>query len=134
NAGAILKGDMEPDELGAKALDDKTLEVQLETPVPYFKDLLVLSMFLPQHEDFVNEMGNKYASNSDSLLYNGPFTMTNWDGTGLSWSLEKNDTYWDADTVQLDEINVDVIKETSTALNLYESGEIDRMKLTGEYV
>lgn len=134
NAGAILKGDMEPDELGAKALDDKTLEVQLETPVPYFKDLLVLSMFLPQNEDFVNEMGNKYASNSDSLLYNGPFTMTNWDGTGLSWSLEKNDTYWDADTVQLDEINVDVIKETSTALNLYESGEIDRMKLTGEYV
>lgn len=134
NAAGILAGEKEPDELGAKAVDDKTLEVQLETQVPYFKDLLTLAMFLPQNENYFNEKGDKYASNSDSLLYNGPFVMTDWDGTGLSWSMEKNEDYWDADTVKLDKINVDVVKETSTALNLYETGEIDRMGLSGEYV
>ncbi len=134
NAASILTGEKEPDELGAKAVDDKTLEVQLETQVPYFKDLLTLAMFLPQNENYFNEKGDEYASNSDSLLYNGPFVMTDWDGTGLSWSMEKNEDYWDADTVKLDKINVDVVKETSTALNLYETGEIDRMALSGEYV
>src|SRR5699024_8908468 len=63
-----------------------------------------------------------------------PFTLTEWDGTGLSWVYQKNEDYWDADTVKLDTINFDVVKETSTALNLYESGGIDRMRLTGEYV
>ncbi|MDN6626919.1 MAG: peptide ABC transporter substrate-binding protein [Pisciglobus halotolerans] len=134
NASDILKGDKEPEELGIKAVDDKTLEIKLQSATPYFKDLLTLSMFLPQNEEYVTEKGNDYASNSDSLLYNGPFIMTNWDGTGLSWSMEKNEDYWDADVVKLDKINVNVVKETSTALNLYETDKIDRMKLTGEYV
>ena len=134
NASDILKGDKEPEELGVKAVDDKTLEIKLQSATPYFKDLLTLSMFLPQNEDYVTEKGKDYASNSDSLLYNGPFVMTKWDGTGLSWSMEKNEDYWDADVVKLDKINVNVVKETSTALNLYETNKIDRMKLTGEYV
>lgn len=134
NASDILKGDKEPEELGIKAVDDKTLEIKLQSATPYFKDLLTLSMFLPQNENYVTEKGKDYASNSDSLLYNGPFIMTNWDGTGLSWSMEKNEDYWDADVVELDKINVNVVKETSTALNLYETDKIDRMKLTGEYV
>ncbi len=134
NATEINKGELKPEELGVKEIDDKTLEIQLVAELPYFKDLLSLSMFLPQNEDYVTEKGNKYASSSDNALYNGPFVLTKWDGTGLSWSYEKNDTYWDAETVKLDEINVDVVKETSTAINLYDAGEIDSMKLTGEYV
>lgn len=134
NAAEINKGEMEPDQLGVKAIDDKTLEVRLVSKVPYIKDLFSLSMFLPQNEEYVTEKGSKYASNSDNALYNGPFVLTKWDGTGLSWSYEKNDTYWDADTVKLDDINVDVVKETSTAINLYDAGEIDSIKLSGEYV
>src|SRR5699024_2131150 len=113
NATEINKGELKPEELGVKEIDDKTLEIQLVAELPYFKDLLSLSMFLPQNEDYVTEKGNKYASSSDNALYNGPFVLTKWDGTGLSWSYEKNDTYWDAETVKLDEINVDVVKETS---------------------
>lgn len=134
NASAILVGDKEPSELGAKAIDDKTLEVQLEKPVPYFKDLLTLPMFLPQNEAYVTELGSDYASNSDSLLYNGPFELTEWDGTGLKWTMVKSESYWDAETVQLDQIDVNVVKETSTALNLYNAGDVDRMRMTGEYV
>ncbi|MEK6189743.1 MAG: ABC transporter substrate-binding protein [Carnobacterium alterfunditum] len=134
NASAILTGEMEPSELGAKAVDDKTLEVQLETAKPYFKDLLTLPMFLPQNEAFVTEQGGDYATNSDTVLYNGPFVLDEWDGTGLSWVLNKNEEYWDTDAVALDTINVDVVKETSTAINLYDTGAVDRITLSGEYV
>lgn len=134
NATEIINGEMEPSELGVTAIDDKTLEIKLVRAVPYFKDLLTLPMYYPQNQDYVEELGDKFASNSDNLIYNGPFTLTEWDGTGLSWVYQKNEDYWDADTVKLDTINFDVVKETSTALNLYETGSIDRMRLTGEYV
>lgn len=130
NASAVIAGEKQPDELGVKAVDDKTLEIQLERAVPYFKGLLSLAMYYPQNEKFVTEQGEKYASNSDALVYNGPFKLAAWDGTGLSWEYDKNDTYWDKDTVKLDKINVDVVKETSTALNLYDDGQIDRMVLS----
>lgn len=134
NATEIINGEKEPSELGVKAVDEKTLEVELARAVPYFKDLLTLPMYYPQNQAYVEELGDKFASNSDSLIYNGPFTLTEWDGTGLSWVYEKNEDYWDADMVKLDTINFDVVKETSTALNLYETGGIDRMRLSGEYV
>ncbi|MBT2731194.1 MULTISPECIES: peptide ABC transporter substrate-binding protein [Carnobacterium] len=134
NATAILQGEMEPSELGVTAVDDKTLEIQLEKAVPYFESLTTLSMFFPQNEAYVTEKGEAYASNSDNILYNGPFVLDEWDGTGLSWVMNKNEDYWDADAVELDTINIDVIKETSTALNLYDTGSIDRMVLSGDYV
>ena len=134
NATAVLQGEMEPSELGVTAVDDKTFEVQLEKAVPYFESLTTLSMFFPQNEAYVTEQGEAYASNSDHILYNGPFVLDEWDGTGLSWVMNKNEEYWDADTVELDTVNIDVIKETSTSLNLYDTGSIDRMILSGDYV
>jgi len=46
----------------------------------------------------------------------------------------KNDKYWDAENVKLEEINTKVVKETSTAVNLYEKGDIDTVGLTSEFV
>jgi oligopeptide transport system substrate-binding protein len=133
NAAAIAEGKMDKAELGVEAKDEKTLVVTLERPVPYFISLMAFGTFLPQKEAFVTEKGDAYASNSDNLLYNGPFTLTNWDGTGLTWAMEKNPEYWDAETVKLDKINVDVVKESGTGVNLYTSGEKDRAGLSGEY-
>jgi oligopeptide transport system substrate-binding protein len=133
NATAISEGKMDKAELGVEATDEKTLVVTLERPVPYFMSLMAFGTFYPQKEAFVTEKGEAYASNSDNLLYNGPFMLTNWDGTGLTWSMEKNPEYWDAETVKLDKINVDVVKETGTAINLYTSGEKDRAGLSGEF-
>lgn len=134
NASEILKGEKKPDELGVKAIDEKTLEVQLETNVPYFKSLLAMAPFYPLNQKYVEEQGDKYASDSDHLLFIGPFIMKDWDGTGLSWKFEKNEGYWDKDAVEADEINVQVVKEVSTGLNLYDSGELDRLVLSGDYV
>ena len=133
NATQIAAGEMDKAELGIKAVDEKTLEVTLERPTPYFMSLMAFGTFYPQNEAFVTEKGDAYASNSENILYNGPFTLTNWDGTGLTWSMEKNPEYWDAETVNLDTINVDVVKEPATTVNLYNSGEKDHAILNGEF-
>ncbi|MGB5945247.1 peptide ABC transporter substrate-binding protein [Paenisporosarcina sp.] len=133
NATAISEGKADFTELGVKAVDEKTLEVTLEKPVPYFLSLMSFGTFLPQNEAYVTEKGADYATNSDNLISNGPFTLSDWDGTGLKWKLVKNDQYWDAETVKLTEINYDVVKETPTAVNLYKTGEKDRAALSGEY-
>ena len=134
NAAEIIDGDVDPEELGVEAIDEKTLEVKLDTAVPYFEDLLSLAMYFPQNEDFVEEQGDDYALADDALVYNGPFVLEDWDATSLSWQYTKNEDYWDADTVQLDQINTEVVKETSTAMNLYDTDAVDRILLKGEYV
>ncbi|MER2076807.1 peptide ABC transporter substrate-binding protein [Psychrobacillus psychrotolerans] len=133
NATAISEGKMDYTELGVKALDEKTLEVSLDKPTPYFLSLMSFGTFLPQSEAFVTSQGENYAKNSESLLYNGPFTLAKWDGTGLSWQLLKNEEYWDKETVKLTEINYDVVKEPGTAVNLYTEGQKDRAGLTGDF-
>lgn len=135
NAEAINNGEMDVEELGVEAVSDTELHITLEKPIPYFHSLLTFGTFLPLNEDFVTEQGDDYALNSDNLIYNGPFVLENWDPTAEdSWKLVKNEDYWDAESVQLEEINVSVVKETSTAVNLYNTGEIDRAALTAEYV
>ncbi|HSO58901.1 MAG TPA: peptide ABC transporter substrate-binding protein [Paenisporosarcina sp.] len=133
NATEISEGSVDFNELGVKAVDEKTLEVTLEKPVPYFLSLMAFGTYLPLNEAFVTEQGDAYATNSDALISNGPFTLTEWDGTGSSWSLVKNDEYWDAENVKLTQINYDVVKETATAVNLYKTGEVDRTGLSGEF-
>jgi oligopeptide transport system substrate-binding protein len=132
NATEIGEGKAEVADLGITAEDDKTLIVELERPVAYFLSLMSFGTFYPLNEAFVTAQADKYATNSDTMIYNGPFSLADWDGTG-NWKYVKNDKYWDADTVKLDEIIVDVVKETSTGVQLYEQGKKDRVLLSAEY-
>ncbi len=59
NAKAINEGKAALDTLGVKAVDDYTLEVELENAVPYFVELTSFGTFYPQNEKFVNEKGAK---------------------------------------------------------------------------
>lgn len=133
NATAINQGEMEVSELGVTAVDDHTLEVQLEKPVPYFESLTTFPTFMPLNQKFVEEQGENYGLEAENLLSNGPFKMTEWNH-GSTMKFEKNDTYWDADTVQLEEINLQVSKDIATGVNLYDTGEVDRAPLTAEFV
>lgn len=134
NGSEITLGKKSVDELGVKAVDDYTLEVKLQNPTTYFLSLLAFNPFYPQNEEYVESEGDAYASTSDHMIYNGPFTMTDWSNAGSSWSLVKNKDYWDAENVKADEIDFQVIKETGTALNLYDAGELDQAVISGEYV
>ncbi|MBG9585120.1 peptide ABC transporter substrate-binding protein, partial [Bacillus thuringiensis] len=133
NAEAINKGEKPLTDLGAKAVDDYTLEVELEKPVPYFLNLMAFPSYYPLNEKFVKEKGDKFGLEADTTLYNGPFVMASWKHE-QGWQLKKNDKYWDNKTVKLEEINYSVVKEVATKVNLYDTGSIDFTLLSGEFV
>ena len=133
NAEAINKGALAVDQLGVKAIDDVTLEAQLETPIPYFLNLLTLPIYLPQHKSFVEEKGSKYGLEPEDMIYNGPFVLSEWKHE-QGFKLKRNDTYWDKNNVKLEEINFHIVKDTATAVNLYETGSIDRTPINSSFV
>lgn len=132
NYKAIEKGEMEPSELGVKALDDNKLEVNLEYPMSYFQQLLAVPAFFPLNEDFVKKAGKAYGTTAEDTLFNGPFVMKGWDGVNTSWTYEKNKEYWDKENVKLDKVDVQVVKDMSTGKNMFDSGQLDEIKIAGE--
>lgn len=134
NATEVSKGELPVEELGVKADGDYTLVVELENPTPYFETLTTFGTFLPLNQKFVEEQGDQFAIGSDNLVANGPYTIENWDSTGNSWDLVKNADYWDAETVAMDKLTFQVVKDPQTALRLYEEGTVDRIDLTSDLV
>lgn len=133
NAEKIHKKELPADQLGVKAIDDYTLEVELDNPVPYFVDLTVYPVFYPLNENFVKAQGDKFGLEANTTLYNGPFVMSDWKHE-QSFQFKKNPSYWDNKTVKIEEINFNIVKNTSTDVNLYETNSIDRAALTSEFV
>jgi oligopeptide transport system substrate-binding protein len=121
------------DDVGVKAIDDYTLEVTLNRPITYFAELMTFKTFLPQNQAFVEACGDSYGTDLDKQVYNGAFTLSSWKKED-QWTFTKNQNYWNKDAVNLEAINVKVAKESGAAVNLYESGDIDRVTLSSEYV
>lgn len=134
NATAVSSGELPVADLGVKADGDYTLVVELENPTPYFETLTTFGTFLPLNQKFVEEKGDSFATNSENLLANGPYTITDWDSTSNSWNLVKNADYWDASTVKMDQLTFEVVKDPQTAVDLYEKGQVDRVDLTSDLV
>jgi oligopeptide transport system substrate-binding protein len=137
NAAKILdqKSDLygKVDQLGIKALDDKTLQITLEKATPYFLSLMSFQPFFPAKQSFVEKQGDKYAKEPENLLYNGPFTLAKWDH-GQGWTFKKNPNYWDAKNITLNEVDVKVVKDETTSLNLYKTDKVYTKYLSAEYV
>ena len=132
NANAIMIGKKAPSTLGVKATNKYQLKITLSKPVPYFKKLLAGTTFYPISQKAGEKYGNKYGTSAKKTVYNGPFVLKGWNGTNDNWKLTKNPTYRDHKIVNLKEINYQVIKESSTAYNLYQSHKLDMVTLAGE--
>lgn len=134
NAKKIRSGELSTEELGVKAIDDKTLEITLENPAPYLPKLLTGSRFLPQSEKVAKEKGEGYGSSADSIVTNGPFKLEGWTGSELSWKLVKNDGYWDAANVQLQNVTVNVSKEVATSVQLFDANQVQYTTISEQFV
>lgn len=134
NALDINAGKKDVSELGIKATGDYELEITLNQATPYFERLLAFPTFFPQNQKVVEQYGKDYTVKSENAVYNGPFVLDGFDGPGTdtTWTYKKNDNYWDKDAVKVDDINVNVVKESSTALNLFKDNQADDFVLTGE--
>lgn len=112
------------DQLGVQAQDDYTLVVTLSKPTPYFENALSFRVLAPVREDKVKEQGDTFGSDPAKMVYNGPFTISDY-SKGSKIVYKKNDSYWDAKNVKLTEATGQIITETTTLVKMFEGGELD---------
>lgn len=120
------------DNVGAKAIDDYTFQITLNRRVNYLDKLMVFPVFYPQNEAFVNASGESYGINKDSILYNGPFTLSEWQMED-TFTFTKNPNYREKDSVNLENVHFKISKQANTTANLYEDGQVDIVEISSEF-
>ncbi|MBZ9688685.1 peptide ABC transporter substrate-binding protein [Clostridium estertheticum] len=117
------------EEVGVKAIDDKTIEFTLDKPCPYFLDLTYFKVMYPQREDIVKAQGDKFGTEANTMVFNGPYVLKNW--AHLSkMEFEKNPTYWDKDSVKLSKLTLNIVKEETARMGSLLNGSIDYAAVT----
>ncbi|MBJ7624355.1 peptide ABC transporter substrate-binding protein [Weissella confusa] len=135
NADAIQSGEnTDLSSLGVTAVDDTTLEVQLEKPMPQLESVLTMAPFYPQNQKFVEKVGKKYGTAAKYTLASGPYILKDWTGSNNKYSLVKNSKYYDAAVVKTPKVVVQTIKDQNTGYNLYKSGKVDFTNLSPDQV
>ena len=134
NATAIQAGQMEPNQLGVRAKGDFIFEVELQTPVSYFEQLLYFCTFYPANQAFIEKCGERYATSPDTCLSNGAFLLTDYKVGATSISFIKNTAYYDAAKIKLGGIHYEVVENGDEALRKYQSGQLDFVELSGDAV
>lgn len=121
-AQAYFDGTGTAEELGVKALDDYTFQVELNFPVSFFIQLMSNPVYMPVREDMV-AYGDGWEKDPSRCISNGPYIMTEYK-TGSHFMFEKNPNYWDAENVTIQKIKGLMLAETTTAFQGYQAGEI----------
>jgi len=133
NAEDINMGKKDVDKLGVKALDDHTLKIELNKPIPYINEMLAFGTYLPQKEKVVKKHGEQYATTADKTVFNGPFKVQDWKVEDKI-QLVKNEDYWDKKKVHLDRVNYKVLKDQQAGASLYDTGSVDDTTISADQV
>lgn len=135
NAEPYFNGEVEWSEVGVKVIDDHTLEVTLDNPLPYATDLFAFPTLAPINQKFYEEVGaDKYATDAEYFCCNGMYELTEWSHNSQI-VFQKREDYWNADAVGPDTIVYKIITDSQAGLNSYLSREIDYTDLdSGEVV
>lgn len=131
NAGDINAGKMAVEELGVKAVDDKTLTIELNNPTGYFLSMLSMSQLCPVRQDLVEKYGKDFSADADKNVYSGPFIVKEWKHEDRI-ILEKNPNYWNAGEIKLDEVDILTVTDPMTAVAMFEQGELDQVNVPAE--
>jgi oligopeptide transport system substrate-binding protein len=117
------------DAVGVKALDDRTLEVTLTTPQPWFVQQAAHTSFLAVHRATVEQFGDQW-TDPENIVTNGPFKLDRWVHDS-EIDLVKNDDWRDAASVTLTRVNGKIIVDGTTRVQSFEAGEIDALDAGG---
>lgn len=134
NAAEIIAGEKDKSELGVTAVDDTTLQVELNVPVSYFLSLMYFPTYYPVNEEFYNSCADTFATSPETTLANGAFVLDSYEPAATSIHLSKNPDYYDADKVQLAGLSYQVIQDSQQALMSYQAGDLDTTLINGEQV
>lgn len=100
NAQAYCDGKVSFDEVGVKALDDKTVQYTLSQPTSYFLSMIAYNTFLPVCQDYVEAKGADYGTSYENILYCGPYLIKNFTAENTI-VFEANPTYWEAEHINM---------------------------------
>ncbi|HAT02444.1 MAG TPA: peptide ABC transporter substrate-binding protein [Oribacterium sp.] len=134
NAAEIIAGKKDKSELGVTAVDDKTLKVELNSPVSYFTSLMYFPTFYPVNEEFFNSCADTFGTSPETTLSNGAFILDSYEPAATEFHLSKNENYYDASKIQLAGLDYQVIQDSQTALMSYQNGELDMTLVNGDQV
>lgn len=118
------KAGITADDVGVKATDDYTLEVELENATPYFLQLCAFATLAPVRKDIVEKDPEKWTQDPKTYIGNGPFKMVEWVHDSYI-KFEKNPNYWDKDNVKLDGAKFVMIAQSTQGLAAFETGDVD---------
>ena len=127
NSGKIK----DPDAVGVKALDSLTLEVHLKKPIVFFPSITAFTGTYPQRKDLIERYGDHWTE-AKYLVTNGPFRLTGWRHE-YKLTLAANPGYY-AGRPLLDLVEMFVVNDRTTALTLYETGDLDLVNLPPEAI
>lgn len=122
NAESINKGEKKPDELGVKAIDDRTLEIKLSAPTPYFLELLTHQIAYPLYQPNVEKFGDDFVK-PGNLVTNGAYMLESFTPNDKI-VMRKNPSFHDAADVRIDVVNWIPFEDRSTCLRRFEANEV----------
>ena len=129
NAQQYYEGDVSDfDEVGVKALDDRTLQVTLSFATPYFLQLLDHYSLFPVHQATIEKFGDADQRGTrwtyeGNLVGNGPFKLVDWK-INRRIVVQSNPHYWDAKNVSLKEIIFIPIENIVTEERMFRAGQL----------
>ena len=124
NAEAVYNGEKNADTLGVEADGDYTLVITLEKPCVYFLDLLRLPVYTPSCVKYAHDVKSGWDTDTATSVSNGPFYLAEYVPEQY-FVLKKNDKYWDADNIKLEQITYRFFDDQQSMANAYETGEVD---------
>lgn len=113
----------EEKKLNVTAPDDKTVEITLNNPVPYFLELCAFPAFSPVRQDLVEANGDSWAVDAKTYIGNGPYKVSEW-VPGSHILYEKNKNYWDYKNLGTEKIKFVLMEDDVAALSAFQNGEI----------
>ena len=122
-AAQVQAGTLPLTGLGVRAVDERTLEVKLAAPTPYFTYLLTLCWFMPLHEPTLRQHGAAWTE-PGRLVGNGAFVLQARTASGPI-TLARNPLYWDAAAVKLEAVTYHPITDTAAATARFLAGDLD---------
>jgi oligopeptide transport system substrate-binding protein len=124
NAEAYQSGQLKDfNQVGLRVIDERTLEVRLTAPTPFFPEVVAFVTYLPVHRPSIEKYGDAWIR-PENMVGNGAYRLLGWHINDRV-QLEKNPLYWEQEKVKLNRVDALATSQGMTAVNLYLTGEAD---------
>ncbi|MCB0043438.1 MAG: hypothetical protein KDE23_27315, partial [Caldilinea sp.] len=123
NWSQVVSGEVAPEELGVKAVDDYMLTIETDYPVPYLIKIMADAWVVPQHivKDRLDD--GTWALNPENYVSAGPFVLENYE-KGKRLTFIANDKYTGPYPPMVDKVIVEFM-EPEVRFAAFQSGELD---------